>query len=60
MTDELFARIVAEIPPSWLRPEDGFRDVAEHREAYAAWLRERARAIPVFLEEAKNARAALV
>lgn len=60
MTDELFARIVAEIPPSWLGPEDGFADAGEHRAAYAAWLRERALAMPAFVEEAKRARASLV
>lgn len=60
MTPELFARIVAEIPSSWLGPEDGFADVGEHRDAYASWLRERALAMPVFVEEAKRARASLV
>lgn len=60
LTAEVFARIVAEIPESWLRAEDGFGDVAEHRAAYAAWLEARVKAMPVFLEEAKNARAAVV
>lgn len=60
LTDELFARVVDEIPSTWLGPEDGFTDLAEHRAAYVAWLRERARAMPVFLEEARSARASLV
>jgi hypothetical protein len=60
MTDELFTRVIGEIPPSWLGAEDGFGDVAAHRAAYVGWLRERARKMAVFVEEAKNARAALV
>lgn len=53
----LFDRIIAEIPESWLGPEDGFADFAEHRAAYASWLRARTKAIPAILEEAKRARA---
>lgn len=60
LTSEVIARIVAEIPASWLRAEDGFGSVAEHQAAYGAWLVARAKAMPVFLEEAKNAHAALV
>jgi hypothetical protein len=60
LTGELFTRVVAEVPASWLGPEDGFADVDAHRAAYAAWLQARALAMPIFLEEAKRARATIV
>lgn len=60
LTADLFARITAEIPKSWLGPEDGFDDPASHRAAYAAWLRARVESFPRVVEEAKRARAALV
>jgi hypothetical protein len=60
MVPALFARVVAEIPASWLPPEDGFVDVEDHRAAYADWLAARARALPIMLEEAKRAHASLV
>ncbi len=49
--------IVASIPASWLDERDGFSDIDAHRAAYAAWLHARAAALPIFLEEAKRARA---
>ncbi len=60
LTEPLLERVVAELPDPWLDPNDGFADVAAHRAAYVAWLRERARAMPVYLEEAKRARARCV
>lgn len=46
--DATIARIVGEIPESWIAPDE--------REAYGAWLRARRAAIPAILEEAKRAR----
>ncbi|MBX3264287.1 MAG: aminotransferase class I and II [Labilithrix sp.] len=60
LSEALVAGVVAQIPDAWLDPADGFADVSEHRAAYVAWLRERTQAMPVYLEEAKNARARLV
>ena len=60
LTREVIARVVAEIPASWLRPEDGFADEAAHRAAYLAWFDARLAALPTFLEEAQRARAAVV
>jgi hypothetical protein len=60
LSDSLIERVVAEIPESWLDPADGFDAPVKHRAAYVAWLRERARAMPAYLEEAKGARARLV
>lgn len=57
LTQALLERVVAEIPDAWLDPNDGFTDVTAHRAAYVAWLRERALAMPAYLEEAKRARA---
>jgi hypothetical protein len=57
LTEEVFDAVVREIPASWLGPEHGFPDVETHREAYGAWLRARAAAQPIFLEEAARARA---
>jgi hypothetical protein len=56
-TDEVFTRIAGQIPDSFLDPRDGFEDEAAHRDAYLAWLRARAAALPVLLSEAKDARA---
>jgi hypothetical protein len=60
LTDALFTRVVGQIPSSWLAPEDGFESEGAHRAAYVDWLRARALALPVIVEEAKRARAALV
>ena len=57
LSPELFERVVTELPEPWLPQEDGFADFAEHRAAYAAWLAERARSLPIIVEEAKRARA---
>jgi hypothetical protein len=59
-TDEVFDDIVAQIPASWLVSDHAFADEAEHRAAYRTWLRARARAIPLLLEEAERAHAQLV
>jgi arsenical-resistance protein len=57
LTEPLFARVVAAIPASWETPRDGFADAGAMRAAYLAWLRARAEALPIFLEEAERARA---
>lgn len=59
-TDELFERLVEQIPASWLASDHAFEDVADHRDAYLTWLRARARALPLLLEEAGRAHAQLV
>jgi hypothetical protein len=55
--DELFDRVVGEIPASWLDEDRSFTDAAGHRAAYRAWLGERARVLPRVLEEAEHGRA---
>jgi len=60
LTDELFERIVGQIPTSWLETDHAFPDIDDHRAAYLTWLRARARALPLLLEEAERARALLV
>lgn len=57
ITDEVIDRVVAQIPASWLDADRAFPDERAHRAAYAAWLRARAQALPIFLEEAERARA---
>lgn len=59
-TDELFDRIVEQIPASWLASDHAFEDEADHRAAYVTWLRARAQALPLLLEEAERAHAQLV
>jgi hypothetical protein len=58
--DDVIDEVVRLIPASWLGAEHGFPDAATHRAAYAAWLRARAAAMPLFLEEAEGVRALLV
>ena len=60
-TDARIAEVVGQLPDDWLVSSDGgFDSPTAHREAYAAWLRARVAAMPVFLEEAKRDRAQLV
>lgn len=60
LTDDVLARVVAQIPSPFLDPRDGFADDDAHRAAYLGWLRARAAAMPIFHEEAERARAELV
>lgn len=60
LTDDVVARVVEAIPSSWLAIDRAFDDEASQREAYAAWLRARRAALPIFTEEAERARALLV
>jgi hypothetical protein len=56
MTDDVVARIVGEVPASWLAIDSTFPSDAECRAAYVDWLRARRQAMPIYLEEARRAR----
>jgi len=58
LTDVALHAATAEIPASWLRPEDGFVSEDSHRQAYADWLKTRLETLPRLVQEAKSARAA--
>lgn len=60
LTPDAIDAIVGLIPPSWLEGDATFADEAEHRAAYARYLLARLEAPRLFVEEARNARAALV
>jgi hypothetical protein len=60
LTDDVLARVVQQLPESWLSADRGFEDAAAQRAAYLAWLRARRDAMPVFLQEAERARDARV
>lgn len=60
LTNEVIAGVTADIPGGWLGDDPGFVDGGAHRAAYAAWLRARVEALPVYLEEARRARSLLV
>lgn len=57
ITPEVIDAVVADLPDEWLGERHGFPDEATHRAAYAAWLRARLEAMPLYLEEAKDAHA---
>jgi hypothetical protein len=57
--EELFARILDQVPDDWLLPEPGISTPSEKRAAYVTWLMLRLEAAPIFLEEALRARAQL-
>jgi len=54
---EVFTRICRDIPVSWLSANVRGSDEPPTAETYASWLQARARALPIFLEEAERARA---
>ena len=58
--EELFARVLEQVPDDWLLPEPGISTPEEKRAAYVRWLMQRLEAAPLFLEEAVRARAQLV
>jgi len=60
LTDDVIARVVADIPDDWLGTEAGFATDDAHRAAYGAWLRARVAAMPIYLEEARRAHALYV
>ncbi|MDO9019864.1 MAG: aminotransferase class I and II [Deltaproteobacteria bacterium] len=57
VTTEVIDAVVGDIPGEWLGEARGFPDEATHRAAYAAWLRARVEAMPLYLEEAERAHA---
>lgn len=60
LTPDVLREIVALIPDGWLGDEPAFASVAEHREAYVAYLTSRLAASSAFVEEASHAHAQLV
>jgi hypothetical protein len=60
LTPPLIRQIIDWIPEQWLAGEPTFATLAEHREAYQAYLLNRLAASSVFVEEAVNAHAKLV
>ncbi len=60
LTPEILEKIVQAIPDSWLEEGSIFATSEEHRQAYLTYLLERLTASAIFVEEAQNARAALV
>jgi hypothetical protein len=53
---EVFQRVLAEIPDSWLTDEPALPTPDSRREAYADYLEARLDAAPIFLQEAVRAR----
>jgi hypothetical protein len=60
LTPELIHAIVQAIPDSWLEGDAFFADCERHREAYEAYLLDRAAQSQYFVEEAVHARAQLL
>lgn len=56
LSGDLFERVVAQVPDTWLDADRSWRDAAAHRAAYVAWLRRRCNTIPALLAEALRAR----
>ena len=59
LDEGLFARVIDEIPESWLAPEPGVT-VPERRAGYVTFLTRRLETASAFVEEAARARAQLV
>ena len=57
---EKIRNIVALIPDEWLENEPVFQSVNEHKEAYIEFLASRVRHSEIFINEAKNARQAII
>jgi hypothetical protein len=60
LTPPLIRQIIDWLPDEWLAGESTFATLAEHRDAYQAYLLNRLAAASVFVEEAVNAHAKLV
>jgi hypothetical protein len=60
LTPRVVERIAGFIPDAWLGDEPRFDGPAAHRRAYVDYLLSRLEAAPVFVEEARHARAKLV
>ncbi len=60
LDEELFGRIVEQIPEDWLAADPGVATPAERRAGYRTFLTQRLDAAPLFSEEAVRAHAQLV
>lgn len=60
LAPEISDAIAGLIPDDWLRGGTPFATAAEGRQAYAAWLRSRLKAAPIFVAEAEHARSKLI
>jgi hypothetical protein len=60
LDEELFARVVEQVPEGWLEAGPEGIGTADRRAGYVSFLTQRLAASQVFLEEAVNARAKLV
>jgi hypothetical protein len=54
-TEEVLARVVRELPASWLEEDRSFAGDGAHRDAYLDWLRARMRAFDAVVTEAERA-----
>jgi hypothetical protein len=60
LSQELFVRILADVPDAWLASDPAITDAAARRAAYHTYLSSRLSAAEVFVEEALRARTELV
>ena len=60
LSEELFTRVVEQIPERWLSPDPAAAPPADRRAGYVGFLARRLEAAPLFVEEAVRARAQLV
>ncbi|HZX74660.1 MAG TPA: aminotransferase class I and II, partial [Cyclobacteriaceae bacterium] len=60
LTKNVVQSIVSLIPDSWLQGETPFTSVEEHRQAYAQFIELRLLHSKIFVQEANDARAALI
>jgi hypothetical protein len=60
ISEEKIRNIVALIPDDWLNNEPAFHSVNDHREAYIEFLTSRLLHSEIFINEAKNARQAII
>jgi len=60
LTKNVVQSIVSLIPDSWLQGETPFTSVEEHRQAYAQFIELRLSHSKIFVQEANDARAALI
>ena len=60
LTEDVFTGILAQVPDSWLLPEEGAAEPFQKRRAYVDYLLRRLDAAPLLVEEAIRARAALL
>ena len=58
--EELFTRVLEQVPDDWLLPEPGIESPAGKRAGYVTYLMQRLEAASLFVEEAARAHANLV